>query len=155
VELLKKYWPFVLIVGMVAWFVMWALPAYKKVQKDSSEKDTKIATLQKKIDSWKNSSTIRSTFFPDGRLKSTTSKVVSSGISSIETSAETSTHSADKHELIVTKRGLLNVNVYWDIKALNPMPKAYSGAYQMGFVGPAVFVQPDPFIGLAGLGVYF
>lgn len=153
-DALKKYSPF-LIILILASCIMWLYPAYKKTEKSSLEKDATIATLRKEVDSWKNVSTNRTTYYPNGRIKSTSGTSINSGTHSIENSTETTNHSISKHELTVTKRGLLNVNAYWDIQNLNPWPKAYSGSYQMGLIGPSIFVQPEPFVGMVGVGAYF
>ena len=153
-EKIKAYWPFLVIVILLL-CLLWLAPAYREERESSRQKDKKIATLEKTIDTWENKETVTTTYRADGRPESTTSTIIRSGSSTRERSAETTTHDVDKSKLSITKRGLFHATAYWDFPSLNPLPSAYGFDYQMGFIGPSVFIQPTPFVGKVGIGVYF
>ena len=151
---IKAYWPFIVIVVLLL-YAMWLTPALREERESSKQKDKKIATLEKEITTWENKETVTTTYRPDGRPESTTSTIVRSGSATRERSAETSTHDVDKSKLTITKRGLFHATAYWDFPSFDPKPSAYGFDYQMGLVGPSIYIQPTPFVGKVGIGVYF
>lgn len=140
-ENFKKYIPWI-IAGIALAFLVWLVPAYKKV---TQERDT-IQSNYNSLSSSSHSVTIIEPVEVAG-------KVVYKTIYQHDTATQSVTQTVTQiHEKKVTveKRNIVSIGVLWDFK--DPLPKAATVDVNVfGPIGAQGQVQRNPWVGLIGV----